>query len=114
MHRKAYTRKYGLSECTQSKASNALGCFARQRILWAASGWFNLLSDVTILLLPLRPISRLQVPWTSKIRIAAVFGLGIFACVASALRAYRCQHILHITVISSPLGFDLDVINVWS
>ena len=83
-------------------------------MVWVASGWFNVGSDVTILLLPLRPIWRLQVPWTSKIRIAAIFGLGIFACAASATRAYRCQRILHLTVMSPALGFDLNLISVWS
>ena len=114
MYRKAYTRKYGSNECAQAKTSNAQSCFARQRDLWVASGWFNLGSDVTILLLPLRPIWRLQVPWTSKVRIAAIFGLGIFACAASAVRAYRCQLILQILVQGPAFGFDLDVISLWS
>lgn len=97
----------------QAKTSDAL-CYARQRKIWEVSGWFNLGSDVTILLVPLRPIWLLQVPWTSKIRIAAIFALGIFACAASAARAYRCQRILHLTVISPGLGFDLNMIGIWS
>ena len=114
MHSKADSRKYGQAECMQAKASNVQDCFSRQRKVWVASGWFNLVSDVTILLVPLRPIWRLQVPWTSKIRIAAIFGLGIFACAASAARAYRCQRILHLTVQNPTLGFNLNMIGIWS
>ena len=83
-------------------------------MIWAASGWFNVGSDVAILLLPLRPIWHLQVPWTRRIRIAAIFGLGIFACAASAGRAYRCQRIIGLTIMSPALGYELEMINIWS
>ena len=113
MHRKAYIRKYGQSDCVQTKISNPL-CFDRQRKIWDASGWFNLGSDVTILLLPLRPILRLQVPWISKVRIAAIFGLGIFACAASAVRAYKCLLLQQLPNRSPALIFDVELISMWS
>ncbi|KAK0515863.1 hypothetical protein JMJ35_001897 [Cladonia borealis] len=94
--------------------SNDSRCFVTQGRFFAASGWFSLVSDVTILLIPLRPIWRLQVPWTSKIRIAAIFGLGIFACAASAVRAYRCQRVLYLSVASPAVGYDLGLVRLWS
>lgn len=114
MHRKAYVRKYGQDQCAQGKIYNVERCFITQAKIWAASGWFNVVSDVAILLLPLRPIWRLQVPWTSKIRIAAIFGLGLFACAASAGRAYRCQVILELSPTSPAVGHDLGLVRVWS
>lgn len=105
---------FGQSNCAVINPSNAVTCFVRQSKIWAASGWFNLVSDVTILLLPIRPIWRLQVPWTSKIRIAAIFGLGILACVASAFRANKCQLILYLSVTNPAAGYDLGLVRIWS
>ena len=111
---KLIQRKYGQAECMQAKGSIVQYCFTRQRKVWVASGWFNLVSDVTILLVPLRPILCLQIPWTSKIRIAAIFGLGIFACAASAARAHGCMNMLHVTIRDPTLAFDLDMIGIYS
>ncbi|KAH8882982.1 hypothetical protein GQ53DRAFT_831171 [Thozetella sp. PMI_491] len=51
-----------------------------------ATGIFNIVSDFYILLLPLPVIFMMTMPWTRRLRIASVFGLGAFTCVASIMR----------------------------
>jgi hypothetical protein len=54
----------------------------------------NVLSDSSILALPLPVIYRLQMPWNKKWRIFAVFAVGLFACVTSVVRlAYSVEMI---------------------
>ncbi|KAH9904695.1 hypothetical protein F4778DRAFT_40567 [Xylariomycetidae sp. FL2044] len=51
-----------------------------------ATGIFNVLSDFYILFLPLWPIFRMNMSLVRRIRIATIFGLGLFTCIASILR----------------------------
>jgi len=50
------------------------------------SGFINVASDFLILILPLPILLRLQMPSTEKARFFFVFGIGLFACVASVVR----------------------------
>ncbi|KAI0007303.1 hypothetical protein F4779DRAFT_517383 [Xylariaceae sp. FL0662B] len=54
-----------------------------------AAGAINVVSDITILILPSVSISRLQMPWKTKVGVTAVFAVGIFACIASIIRLYH-------------------------
>ncbi|CEL01996.1 hypothetical protein ASPCAL01572 [Aspergillus calidoustus] len=54
--------------------------------LLIGSSVLNVVSDITILLLPLVVIIRLQLPARSKMILAAVFGTGILGCIASIFR----------------------------
>ncbi|RAR09007.1 integral membrane protein [Stemphylium lycopersici] len=51
-----------------------------------ATAVVNLVTDVMVLLLPMRPLYKLQMATYKKVTLFAVFGLGIFTCVISALR----------------------------
>ncbi|KAI1425600.1 hypothetical protein F5Y12DRAFT_714095 [Xylaria sp. FL1777] len=51
-----------------------------------AIGVFNIISDFYILLLPLRPIFSLNMGIARHLRIASIFGLGLFTCIASIFR----------------------------
>ncbi|KAF2734333.1 hypothetical protein EJ04DRAFT_576987 [Polyplosphaeria fusca] len=51
-----------------------------------SSSAINLISDFTILILPLLGISRLQMPLSRKIGVAAIFTTGAFACAACIAR----------------------------
>ncbi len=45
--------------------------------LFEAVGLFNLISDVAILILPMAPLWRLQMPFEKKLMMIVVFGTGI-------------------------------------
>ncbi|KAL9607133.1 MAG: hypothetical protein Q9167_007926 [Letrouitia subvulpina] len=47
---------------------------------------FNVITDVTILIIPIPILWKLQIPWSRKIQLMAVFLTGIFVCVVSAYR----------------------------
>ncbi|KAI1389911.1 uncharacterized protein F4822DRAFT_428252 [Hypoxylon trugodes] len=53
-----------------------------------ATGAINVVSDITILIIPLISVYRLQMPLKTKIGVAGVFAVGIFACIASIVRLY--------------------------
>ncbi|KAL8936566.1 MAG: hypothetical protein Q9216_004868 [Gyalolechia sp. 2 TL-2023] len=44
--------------------------------------------DILVLGLPLRPISKLQLKWTKKIKIYAILWLGVFCVVCASVRFY--------------------------
>jgi len=46
----------------------------------------HVITDFVILLLPIRIVWRLQVPLSRKFSLAALFGLGLVACIASIMR----------------------------
>lgn len=50
------------------------------------SGYINVVSDFLILILPFPILLRLQMPSTEKARFLFVFGIGLFACIASVVR----------------------------
>lgn len=62
-------------------------CISADGLILATSA-FNILSDVSILCLPLIVVWSLQTPLKRKITAAAVFATGFFGCVSSILRLY--------------------------
>lgn len=50
------------------------------------SGAINVVSDFLILMLPFPILLRLQMPSIEKARYLFVFGIGLFACIASVVR----------------------------
>ncbi|KAI1740020.1 hypothetical protein F4680DRAFT_448630 [Xylaria scruposa] len=77
-----------------------------------ASSAINILSDVTILLLPLAAIRHLQVARKSKLKVAAIFAVGGFACIASIVRfAYtiRLSKVKDITYEIEPFGYWTEI-----
>ncbi|GAP88719.1 putative integral membrane protein [Rosellinia necatrix] len=48
----------------------------------------SLVFDVIVLLFPIPVIRRMQMTWTRKVQVLAIFWLGIFCCVSSAVRFY--------------------------
>ncbi|PWY93667.1 hypothetical protein BO94DRAFT_511449 [Aspergillus sclerotioniger CBS 115572] len=46
----------------------------------------NVVSDLMMLLMPIRCVWRLQIPVRQKIGISAIFAAGIFGCIASIMR----------------------------
>ncbi|TGJ79928.1 hypothetical protein E0Z10_g8836 [Xylaria hypoxylon] len=60
----------------------------KDKALLIASAWYNLASDVLIVLLPQRIIWRLHLETKKKFGIAAIFAIGISAITAAAYRLY--------------------------
>ncbi|KAI4213374.1 MAG: hypothetical protein LQ349_009283, partial [Xanthoria aureola] len=62
-------------------------CF-NAHVAYMATGIFNVLSDFAILILPMVPIWKLQLPMRKKIMMLAVFATGFCACITSIVRTY--------------------------
>ena len=102
-------------------------CVSRHN-LGVASSVMNVVSDFSILLLPLPLIWRLQISWEKKSRVLAVFSVGLFACIASVLRlVYQIEltrilpnnpaHQIELTrVLPNALVYQLDIdrIGLWA
>ncbi|KAH9990892.1 hypothetical protein F4779DRAFT_637786 [Xylariaceae sp. FL0662B] len=91
-------------------------CLSHEAFPWA-TGIFNMISDFYILLLPLLPILKMNMPLARRVRIASIFGFGLFTCVASVMRfvvslqyardpdqTYVAAKVLHWTVLEVNIG----------
>ncbi|KAL8789308.1 MAG: hypothetical protein Q9213_001231 [Squamulea squamosa] len=58
------------------------------KAVFLLTGAWNVLSDITILVLPISPIWQLQMSQRKKLGIYAVFSTGVFACISSVIRLY--------------------------
>ncbi|KAF9885039.1 hypothetical protein FE257_000770 [Aspergillus nanangensis] len=54
--------------------------------LWWFNAAMNILTDISILVLPIPVVSRLRLPFRQKIAVLFIFATGIFACVTSIVR----------------------------
>ncbi|MCJ1470266.1 hypothetical protein MMC07_008911 [Pseudocyphellaria aurata] len=82
-----------------------------QITLFASAAALNVLSDVTMLVLPIFWISALQMPLRRKVAVSVVFATGIFACVASIMRLVFSVKLIHatdVTYVVVPLGLWSD------
>ncbi|KAI0836355.1 hypothetical protein F5Y06DRAFT_298718 [Hypoxylon sp. FL0890] len=73
----------------------------------AGGSAINMVSDYAILIVPLAAVSRIQLPAAKKIRAAAVFAVGAFACAASSVRLYYTVKLFHtddLTWAIAPVG----------
>ncbi|KAF3063603.1 hypothetical protein GL218_01428 [Daldinia childiae] len=58
----------------------------------------SIVFDVVVLCFPIPVIHKLQMNWTRKLQLLAIFWLGIFCCVSSAVRFYYLHSELRQTV----------------
>ncbi|KAI2625764.1 hypothetical protein GGR54DRAFT_513330 [Hypoxylon sp. NC1633] len=61
----------------------------------------SIVFDVIVLCFPIPVIRNLQMTWTRKIQVLAIFWLGIFCCVSSAVRFYYLYSELSQTVANT-------------
>ena len=87
-------------------------CFSSRK-LGLASGSINVISDFSILILPVPIIWRLQMSKKRKVGITAVFGIGLFACVTSILRLVYSVELQGLPAGATAYQYDIDVIGVW-
>ncbi|KAK4695002.1 hypothetical protein P7C71_g2665, partial [Lecanoromycetidae sp. Uapishka_2] len=67
------------------KSTPGSHCFDSEAF-WFSYALINIFLDVIILLLPIREVLRLQLPWREKAGLVAVFSLGVFVCATSIIR----------------------------
>jgi len=60
-------------------------CLNRRAILFSISS-LNVFTDVLIVLLPIPMVLRVHIPLRQKVALSVVFCMGLFVCVASAVR----------------------------
>ncbi len=53
-------------------------------------------------------------PWNKKSRVLAVFGVGLFACIASVLRLVYSLELLHVPPNTPAYQLDVDRIGLWA
>ncbi|KAI0190594.1 hypothetical protein F4808DRAFT_444437 [Astrocystis sublimbata] len=86
-------------------------CINTDAVLIASSA-INIVSDFTILFLPLLAIRHLQMARKSKIKVTAIFAVGFFACIASIVRfAYTVQLSMQkdVTYAIEPFGYWTEI-----
>ncbi|MCJ1396234.1 hypothetical protein MMC18_009123 [Xylographa bjoerkii] len=79
-----------------------------------ASGSLNVLSDFSILILPLPTIWRLQMSKKNKLAVTAVFAIGFFASVTSILRLVYSIDLLRLAADTAASQTDIDTTGLWS
>ncbi|GES60486.1 hypothetical protein ASPCAL01796 [Aspergillus terreus] len=57
----------------------------------------NLVTDLMVLVLPMRVLWMLQLPIRERLILIALMNMGLLACAASAVRVYYAYRTLHIT-----------------
>lgn len=79
--------------------------------VWSlASGTFNAVSDITVLILPMPCLWRLQIPLKSKLTTIGIFATGSFACVTSVLRTYYTWK-----VVKEPdVSYNMILMGLWT
>ena len=82
-------------------------CFDRGQ-LGVATSVINIVSDFSILILPLPLIWRLQMSRAKKARVTAVFGVGLSACIASVIRLFYSSELIHILPIDAAYQVNVD------
>ncbi|KAH9207222.1 hypothetical protein DL95DRAFT_468880 [Leptodontidium sp. 2 PMI_412] len=78
--------------------------------IWFTNSSLNIVTDLTIFILPLHPISQLNLPKTQKIFLLFVFALGFLVCLISILRL----HSLKVASTSTDPTWDNVGIANWS
>ncbi|CAD6582658.1 MAG: hypothetical protein ASARMPREDX12_000997 [Alectoria sarmentosa] len=79
-------------------------------IAFVTTAAVNVVSDFSILLLPLICIWQLQMPTRRKLTICAVFAAGLFCCMASIMRLFYSIRGLH----SQDPNYDLVPVALWT
>ena len=78
------------------------------------SSIIDIISDFTILLLPLPLIWRLQLTTRKKIGVYAIFGLGFFACMASVGALITAISLLRMSNNDMDAPFAMDGMGLWT
>ncbi|KAH8698007.1 hypothetical protein BGW36DRAFT_281749, partial [Talaromyces proteolyticus] len=75
-----------------------------------ASSVINIVSDVTILILPVFAVWQLQLPVKSKLIVSAAFGSGIFASASSIIRLVYSIQLTH----TQDFSWGIEPVGLWA
>lgn len=67
----------------------------------------NLVTDLMVLVLPMRVLWMLQLPIRERLILIALMNIGLLACVASAIRVYYAYRTLNITYDFTWEGYEI-------
>ncbi|KAL4968455.1 uncharacterized protein BDV14DRAFT_196760 [Aspergillus stella-maris] len=83
------------TEAIWDKSVRAKRCMSRQTQMgiWLAQASFNAFTDLVFGLLPTLGFYRLQMPLRRKIGLMMLFGIGIFGCVITSIKAYQLHNL---------------------
>jgi len=70
----------------------------------------NLASDIWVTVLPIPTLAKIQRPMREKITLVLIFAVGIFSCVAAAMRLQATVHYSR----SIDISFDTVSLDIWS
>ncbi|KAL8784312.1 MAG: hypothetical protein Q9195_009091 [Heterodermia aff. obscurata] len=77
--------------------------------VYVATGIFNVVSDFAILILPIIPISKLQMSSKRKIMMIAIFAAGGIACATSIVRTFYAFKIVQ----NQDNSYNILIITLW-
>ncbi|KAI1384257.1 uncharacterized protein F4822DRAFT_64765 [Hypoxylon trugodes] len=81
----------------------------KSSVVFICSGVINLISDVIILILPIKTIWNLQLSKKKKMSISVVFAIGFFCCVAAVVRLATAIN----AYISEDKTYTLSTVVLW-
>lgn len=74
-----------------------------------ATSVINIISDFSILLLPVSAVWKLKMTIKRKLAIAAIFGTGLFACISSIIRLVYSVRL----TLTSDVTYTVDAVGMW-
>ncbi|KAF0330657.1 integral membrane protein [Colletotrichum asianum] len=84
-------------------------CINTTAFFYFTSG-FNILTDIWILIIPIKTLSGILRPRREKIALAIIFGVGAFATITSIIRL----HTIYTYTLAKDLFQESILVNVWS
>ncbi|KAK7181682.1 hypothetical protein DPSP01_013193 [Paraphaeosphaeria sporulosa] len=87
-----------------------LGTCVNTTALFYTTSSINIITDIWIIVLPVRTLLKIQRPNREKLGLIFVFGLGVFSTIASIVRL----HAIRIYTESTDPFYDSVPINLWS
>ncbi|KAK3337576.1 hypothetical protein B0T19DRAFT_455435 [Cercophora scortea] len=86
------------------------GTCSKTGVLPWFSGASSSLTDIIVLLIPVPILWRMNMAFNKKVRVMAVFGIGLFACIASLIRLGMTQ----VLYSSTDRTWNISTISIWA
>ena len=106
-----------MPQCTPRQSlwnPTILGHCVDRHMFQLPSSIIDIVSDFTILLLPLPLIWRLKLATKKKLGVYAIFGLGFFACMASIGALITAISLLRMANNDMSAPFAMDGMGLWT
>lgn len=79
-------------------------------LTWRVTSGFNIVTDIWIIVLPIKTLSGILRPRREKIALGIIFGVGLFATITSIIRL----HTIYTYTLAKDLFRESILVNVWS